>query len=687
MKYERINLDNEISSIFKNSKLILITFFIVNMFSIGYIYTNHKDIFELDRNVWVENTTHMYNYKLSIDRNISIKKLELINNKLSESFKVNSILNIVKWKMLGDETSNMLNPSFKKINESSVDKYIKSKKYRKYVDNDNFYFYVVGEKILNKKIISDIISLESFDFKEYYFSKNNINDLILELSFIYLLLFVFSLLLFRTIHSGVFIVYISFSIVLSSISLIHMFMPNEFIDYRIIYIIIVTSIIDFLYFQYRWVLFYSKIKEKQYSLKYSILSNFKPAFWTTLIISLSVVILLFFDSNIIKLLSLSIIISSFITFIFNLLLFPLLAQFFTPRPLNSFLTISKKIKFYFSEPKLNGFLTTLIVTISTLTIIAFIAMLVFKGPTSFTNIDTNNKNIIIQYKTEASPYKIYNKFNDFDKFLKVYFYNSEVSTYSIVNEINKLKQIDNQKYKKKSQEFYHLNYIITSSDINDKIFLNDNYVMFIYNLKEEDKIELYKNILPNSNFEAIDLNSKINKEKINTSFYLSISIFLSLIILSVFIAVLFKNKRLFYYTFIINILPIIIFSGIIYIQKIPISFELMIVMTISFVLTTDSVIHFNFRYWKSRYLYNFSKNKSLRELFLYSVLPMVISSVMIICIFIILGFIHSEFSNYSLYIIELISINIFIDAILYPILLVNADSQKTLTIKVDCDSK
>jgi len=686
MKYERIDLENEIKSIFKNSTIILICFFILNIMSISYIYVNNNNIFELDRNVWVENTEHIYNYKLSINKNTNIKDIELLNKALSQEYKINSIFNIVKWKMLGDETSNAINPSFKAINYDNLEKYSKLNKYKKYIDKDNFYFYVIGDKVLNKKIISNIIKEEEFSFQEYSFSKNTIKDLILELSLVYLSLFLFSLILFRTIHSGLFMVYISFSIVVSSISLIHMFMPHEFIDYRIIYIIIVTSIIDFLYFQYRWVLFYSKKQDRKYSLKYSILSNFKPAFWTTFIISLSVIILLFFNSNIIKLLSLSIIISSFITFMFNLLLFPLLAQFFKPRPLTSFLTISKKIKFYFSDEKLNSLLTTVIVTISTLMIIGFISVLVFKGPTSFTNIDTNNKNIIIKYKENISPYKIYKKFNDFDKFLSVYFYNSEVSTYSIVNEIHKLKAVDNNKYQKKSQEFYNLNYIITSSEVNDKIFINGEYVMFIYNLNEKDKIELYKNILPNSNFTAIDLNSKINKEKINTGFYLSISIFISLLILSFFIAFLFKNKRLFYYTFIINILPIIIFSSIIYLQKIPISFELMIIMTISFVLTTDSVVHFNFRYWKSRYLYSFSKDKSLRELFLYSVLPMVISSLIIIFIFIILGFVHSEFQNYSFYIIELILINIFIDAILYPILLVNADSEKTLTIKVDCNN-
>jgi hypothetical protein len=311
--------------------------------------------------------------------------------------------------------------------------------------------------------------------------------------------------------------------------------------------------------------------------------------------------------------------------------------------------------------------------LSSILIAIFITIMAIM-PNLFLNIKSDNNMVMIKYEKQKSFYKSYKDIKEFQNYLS--FKYPMIKVHSIINEIDKIKTIDDLQFSSKRQEIEHMYFNLSINSVEQKLKYKKSYLIYIYGLNNKDKIEFYSDIMPkNTKFSIVGLKSQIETEQIRNVQILTFGILLSVFLLSIFVSIIFNNVKLFYYTFIADMIPIVLFSMIMYIFKFEISFELILAVTVSFVLTTDSIIHNNYRYWKSRVFYKHGKEKSINELYIFSIIPMILIGFIIIVLFLLLYILNSEnFTIFSLYISIIIFLSMLVDLYLYPLFLLEADN-------------
>ena len=119
----------------------------------------------------------------------------------------------------------------------------------------------------------------------------------------------------------------SFSCCNFTFTLIVMITGIETIHISMLFITISIALVDFLFFYYRWHV--SQYKVHRHNALVKMLSRgMQPALWTSILTILGLGSLVFIDSDIIRLLSLSLIISSVIGYLVNLTFLPAFLSYF-----------------------------------------------------------------------------------------------------------------------------------------------------------------------------------------------------------------------------------------------------------------------------------------------------------------------------------------------------------------------
>jgi len=173
------------------------------------------------------------------------------------------------------------------------------------------------------------------------------------------ILVLFFRLLFRNFISSLSAVSVIVLSTLFTFTLIYLFTGIDTIHMTMPFITISIAMVDFLYFYYRWHVSHYK-HDKKNALNRMLERSMAPALWTSVITALGLGSLVFIDSDIVRLLSLSVIFSSIMGYIVNLTFLPALLSYFelehthVPYAKMGFLLASSEL--HYSKKFLYGFL-------------------------------------------------------------------------------------------------------------------------------------------------------------------------------------------------------------------------------------------------------------------------------------------------------------------------------------------
>ncbi len=450
--------------------------------------------------------------------------------------------------------------------------------------------------------------------------------------------------------------------ILTGIDTMHITMP---------FITISIALVDFLYFYYRWHVSQYKTNELN-ALRKMLNRSMIPAMWTSVLTALGLGSLVLLDSEIIKLLSLSVIISSIIGYLLNLTLLPAMLSFFqlkhthVPYAKLGYLLASNEL--HYNKRFLVSFLA-----LSYLMLFSGL-YLIYSKSNSFFQLPVKNEQIELKIPYTQIDLQLISSLDRFSQSLQENFEDELgeiVSLSTIVHTLNEANtQTDELDEEALLQALFYMDlYNLTEkyydeSAINLKINLFDiNKIALLNWLLEYDGIELY----------FIDNATLLGLSKYSQTQLLSTSLLSALLLIGLITGWLFRSKLMVFVGFTINSIPILWFGVLITIFSIPLSLEMLIATTISLGLASDATIHFAFKYFRLRY-FGRSEKHTLEKLFFYTGIPVIIGSSVLILVLASLYFsnIHS-LQLIGIYSSILILLSLLTDLFILPVMLLFVD--------------
>jgi len=449
---------------------------------------------------------------------------------------------------------------------------------------------------------------------------------------------------------------------LTGIKTIHIAMP---------FITVSIALVDFLYFYYRWHV--SQNKHNQYNALLKMLNrSMMPAIWTSVITLMGLGPLIFIDSDIIKLLSLSIILSSWICYITNMSLLPAILSYFelknahvSYRKIGYFL-ISKEI--HYNKKFLFGFL---LITYSILILGLFFSN---ENSRNIFQLHVKNEQIALNIPFKKINLPLIKKIDTFTNDLTHRFEEELGETTSLSSIIHTLNNANTQTTTLDTQALKQALFYMDLYNINDKYFDKDTIKITI-NIFDINKLELINWL---QHYKGIDIyfadkDTLLNSAKYNQLILLGGSLLSALIVLGIITGWIFRCKMMVFLGITLNAVAIIWFALFVTVFSVPLSMEILVATAISLGLASDATIHFAFKYFRLRY-FGRSKKHALEKMYFYAGMPMAIGSIILITAFSSLYFSHIHSLHLiGLYSAILILFSLLSDLFLLPVLLLFID--------------
>ena len=342
--YHNPDMNRYVSFIIK-FRLYIISFYLLLVVIMGTLYTpsflSSDALFWLKESKQLEQTRskafktyHLSKLVVEIDtfdenKRQSLKKLHDELVALKGVQKVSSLFSndFVETKRSADDSEMLTVVNAGEMDTFALRKLLKElhNNYGNVVADDfkTFYYFISGEQFidLSKVKIPGIYTYDTSDAAiDWYFLSTFIVLLLLITFFIFRFLFKSNVTFFSA----------SLVIILSTIfsfTLIVMITGIKTIHISMLFITISIALVDFLFFYYRWHV--SQYKVHRHNALVKMLSRgMQPALWTSILTILGLGSLVFIDSDIIRLLSLSLIISSVIGYLVNLTFLPAFLSYF-----------------------------------------------------------------------------------------------------------------------------------------------------------------------------------------------------------------------------------------------------------------------------------------------------------------------------------------------------------------------
>ncbi len=593
--------------------------------------------------------------------------------KLESVQKVYSLFSndFVETEKSGDE-SEMLTV----INAGDIDTF-KLRKLLKELHNDygnvveddfkTFYFFISGEKFVD---ISQLSIPGSYTYAKddgeinWYFLSSYIMIVIL----ITVLMF---RLLFRS-HVAFFsaALVISFSTVLT-FTLIVMTTGIKTIHFSMPFITISIALVEFLYFYYRWHV--SQYKHNQHHALIKLLTkNMLPAMWTSILTILGLGSLVLIDSDIIKLLSLSVIFSSLISYLLNLTLLPAFLSYFeiehahVPYAKLVYILTFKELRY--NKKFLFGFLGLIYV------LLAIGVYLIYGESHRFFKLNVKNEQIELKIPYTKLDLSLVNSIEKFTEAIEERFEDEIEDVVSLSTIINSLNESNTQTKELDEEALQQALFYMDLYHLSEKYF-DENAVNIIINLSDINKVELIEWLLHYKEIEIyfVDNATLIGSAKYGQTILLAISLSIALLLIGLITGWIFRSKAMIFVGFTINTIPIVLFGMIVTLLAIPLSLEMLIATTISLGLASDATIHFAFKYFRFRYFGRTQKH-ALEKMYFYSGIPVIIGSGILITVFLMLHFSQVHFLELiGLYSASLISLSLLVDLFILPVMLLSID--------------
>ena len=451
-------------------------------------------------------------------------------------------------------------------------------------------------------------------------------------------------------------------IMLTDIYTIHITMP---------FITISIALVEYLYFYYRWHVSQYK-SNKLNALRKMLNRSMTPAMWTSVLTVLGLGSLLFVDSDIVKLLSLSVIISSVTGYILNLTLLPAFLSHFelkhthVPYAKLGYLLASNEM--HYSKKFLFSFLsiTYMLVFVGT--------YLIYFKSDNFFKLPVKNDQIELRIPYEKLDLQLIHAIEHFTHDLQERFEDGLGEVTSIVSAIENLNEANTQTDQLDQEAFLQALFYMDLYDLSEKYF-DENTLKIEINLFDMNKLELLNWLI---NYEKIELffldkETLLSISKYSQTVLIATSLFSALLAIALIIGWIFRSKAMIFVGLTINVIPILWFGVAIGLLHIPLSLEMLIAMTISVGLASDATIHFAFKYFRLRYLGR-SQKHTLEKMFFYAGIPVIIGSSVLILVLASLYFsqIHS-LQLIGMYSSLLILISLLTDLFILPVMLLLVD--------------
>jgi len=458
-------------------------------------------------------------------------------------------------------------------------------------------------------------------------------------------------------------------------TLIYLLIGTRQIHIAMSLMVVSIAIGHYLYFYYRWHVSQFK-SDPNRALEKSINRNLHPAVWTLPVLFISLGSLLFADSSIVTMMSLSLMISSIVAYVVSIVFLPALLSYFSV----SFPKISlARICYWFANqevhynPKLlRKFM------LFTLLILLFIGIRLYTSQNLFER-DVSYETMTLKIPFNDIDLEMLQKIETFEKDLKSH--NSGIIKVNSINNI--LKQLNLANIPKNPLDEQRLLQALFFLELYDleKLYMDQDSLNITITLKNADQsaiiryIESYKE-LP---IYLTDINSLSQSSKMEKMLLLISSLISALLIIALVMGIIFRSVAIGWVGFASNAIPIIWFVLFMILFKFELTIEALIAMTISVGLTSDTIIHFGYKYFRSRY-FGRTRKHALEIMFFYAAVPAIISATVLMVVFALLTFTQLQsLQLIGAYGAILMFISLLSDLFILPVLLLSVDKAKMTT--------
>ncbi len=454
---------------------------------------------------------------------------------------------------------------------------------------------------------------------------------------------------------------------------------NRQIHIAMTLMVVSVSIGHFLYFYYRWHISQYKSTVIR-AIEKSIDRNLAPALWTLPVLAISLGSLLFADSLIITTLSLSLMISSAYAYVINVTFLPALLSYFTARhPRVRFAGMCYAFanqEIHYNHRLLQLFILITIL-VSAVTIIRFTT-----GNMQVFDTHVDQKTITLKVPFEEIDLSMLQKLKQFEIELR---HDNEgiVKVDSIQSVLTRLDMANSPKNPIDEQRVLQALFFLELNDM-EKAYIDDSALNVMISLDNADQsaiirwIKEYKEIP----FFFTDMETLSESAKMDKRILLSSSLLVALGMIGLVMGIVFRSIKIGLVGFAANAIPVIWFGLIMLVFNLALSIEVLIAMTISVGLTSDTIIHFAYKYFRSRY-FGRTKKHALEIMFFYAGIPTIIGAGVLMCVFGLLTLTQLEtlelIGGYGaiLMLISLVS-----DLFVLPILLLAIDEERGYHVTV-----
>jgi predicted RND superfamily exporter protein len=534
-------------------------------------------------------------------------------------------------------------------------------------DFKTFYYFISGEKFVDISKLS-IPGTYTYDVNDgeinWYFLSSYIMIVLLIAVLIFRLLFRSHVAFFSA------TLLISFSTVLT-FTFIVMITGIKTIHFSMLFIAISISLVEFLYFYYRWHV--SQYKHNQHHALVKLLTrNMVPAMWTSILTILGLGSLVFIDSDIIKLLSLSVILSSLISYLLNLTFLPSFLSYFeiehahVPYAKLVYILTFKELRY--NKKFLFGFLGSMYL------LLAIGAYLIYGESNRFFKLNVKNEQIELKLPYTKIDLPLVHSIKKFTEAIEERFEDEIDEVISLSSIINSLNESNTQTGELDEEALQQALFYMDLYNLSEKYF-DENAVNIVINISDINKVELIEWLLQYKGIELyfVDEATLIGSAKYNQTILLASSLLTALILIGMITGWIFRSKAMVFVGFTVNTIPIILFGMIVTLLAIPLSLEMLIATTISIGLASDATIHFAFKYFRFRY-FGRTRKHALEKMYFYSGIPVIIGSIILITVFLMLYFSQVHFLELiGIYSASLISLSLLTDLFILPVMLLLID--------------
>lgn len=443
--------------------------------------------------------------------------------------------------------------------------------------------------------------------------------------------------------------------------------------------VVSVSIGHFMYFYYRWHISQYKGTPIR-ALEKSIDRNLAPALWTIPVLAISLGSLLFADSLIITTLSLSLLISSAFAYIINVSFLPAFLSYFTvAHPRVGFAGLCYEFanrEIHYNHRMLQLFMvTTILVTV-------FAIMRFTTGKIEIFDTHVGHKTITLKVPFEEIDLSMLQKLKQFESDLKRN--NTGIERVDSVQSV--LEQLDMASSPKTPIDEQRVLQALFFLELNDmeKVYMDERALNVSISLNNADQsaiirwIKEYKQIP----FYFTDVETLSESAKMDKRILLSSSLLAALGMIGLVMGIVFRSWGIGLVGFAANAIPVIWFGLIMLVFDLELSIEVLIAMTISVGLTSDTIIHFTYKYFRSRY-FGKSKKHALEIMFFYAGIPTVIGAGVLMGVFGLLTLTQLEtLQLIGGYGAMLMLMSLISDLFVLPVLLLAIDKEKGYHVTV-----